>query len=238
LVGRDLEKLAVSSACGGVAGPQSSVTLGNSLNFVLLAASVRVGGRTLGGVDDLVGESLRHRLEGSECGFSGTLADEVDSLVDSTEGGDIDSLSTDDTTGSNTGGVFTGTGLGDSSHEHLNGVQAGEEVNEFHSLLDNPDSQLLFTVVPVSGGHDHVGQTLDDRALSLLESTLLVAASGVRNEDLLSDGLDLEVVGEGHVGAFNAFVRPFSEQFGLESEFGLAVVHDDFSCTAEEGVRF
>ena len=229
-------------------GHHSSVTLGNSLNLVLLSHSVGVGARSLnkkvsrsvsrksasvftylGGVDDLVGEGLSNALEGSEGRLSGALADQVDSLVHSAQGRHVHSLSAHHTTGSDTGGVLAGTAVGDGSDEHLNGVQASEEVDQFHSLLDNPDSQLLFTVVPVSRGHQHVGQALDNRALSLLESTLLVAASGVRNKDLLFDGLDLEVVSQGHIGALNSLVRPLSEQFGLESELGLAVVHDDFS---------
>ena len=104
----------------------------------------------LGGVDNLVSEGLGHALEGSKSSFSGTLADEVDSLVDTAERRNINSLSSDNTTGSNTGRVLTGASVRDSSHENLDGVKSGEEVNEIHSLLDNSDSHLLFTVVPVS----------------------------------------------------------------------------------------
>lgn len=183
----------------------------------------------LGGIDDLVSEGLRHALEGSKSRLSGTLHDEVDSLVDTAERRNINSLSSDNTTGSNTGGVLTGSSVRDSSDEHLDGVQSSEKMNELHSLLDNPDSHLLFTVVSVSRDHQHVGEALHNGALSFFESTLLVAASGVRNKDLLFDGLYLEVVSKGHVGALNAFVRPLSEKFGLESEFRSSIVDDDFS---------
>jgi len=64
---------------------RSSVTLGDSLNLILLPDSKGVALRALGGVDDLVGEGLRDRLEASEGRFTGTLADQVDSLVDSAE---------------------------------------------------------------------------------------------------------------------------------------------------------
>ena len=98
-------------------------------------------------VDELVGEGLRDRLETSEGGLTGGLADEVDGLVDSAEGRNIDSLSADDTTRSDTGGVFAGTAVGDGSDDDLDGVFTSEEVDQLHSLLYNSDCHLLFTVV-------------------------------------------------------------------------------------------
>merc|ERR1719416_131115 len=77
---------------------RSSVTFGDSFDFVLLSHSLRVGSWSLGGVDDLVTEALGKGLNGTECILSGTLADQVDCLVDPSEWGNIDSLSTDDTT--------------------------------------------------------------------------------------------------------------------------------------------
>ena len=78
----------------------------------------------------------------------------------------------------------------------LDWVLSGEEVDQVHSLFHNSDCQLLFTVVTSSGGHQHVGETLNDWALHLLESSLLVAASSVRNINLLLGGLHLEVVSQ------------------------------------------
>jgi hypothetical protein len=178
----------------------------------------------LGSVDNLVGEGLGDRLQTSECGLAGALADQVDGLVDSAERRHIDGLSTDHTTGSDTSGVLTGTTVGDSGDDNLNGVLAGEKVDQFEGLLDNFDSLLLFTVVSATGGHNHADEALHDRALSLLKPTLLVAASSVGNENLLTDGLDLEVVGKGVVGALHAFVRPFSEKLGLNGELGAVVL--------------
>lgn len=182
----------------------------------------------LGCVDDLVSEGLRDGLERSESGLTGTLADQVDSLVDSTEGRDIDSLSTDNTTGTNSGGVFTAASSSDGVDDDLDGVLAGEEVDQFHGLLDDLDSLLLLTVVGGRGGHEHASESLNNGALSLLESSLLVAASGVRHKDLLTDGLNLEVVSERVVGRLAAFVRPLTEELGLNSELNLVfVVGDD-----------
>ena len=65
---------------------RSSVTLGSSLNLIFLPDCEGVTLRALGGVDDLDSEDLRDRLDASEGGFTGTLADEVeDSLIDSAE---------------------------------------------------------------------------------------------------------------------------------------------------------
>lgn len=94
-------------------------------------------------------------------------------------------------------------------------------MNQFHGLLDNFDSLLLFTVVPVAGDHQHSGDALDDGALSLLESTLLVATGGVGDEHLLAGSLNLQVVGKGEVVGGDTFVGPLSEEFGLDSVFGL-----------------
>lgn len=102
---------------------------------------------TLGGVDELVSEGLGHALVGSEGGLSGTFAEQVDSLVDSSERRNIDSLSSDGTSGSNTGGILSGTGLDDSLEDDLKRVLVGEQVDDFKSLLEDADSHLLLTVL-------------------------------------------------------------------------------------------
>ena len=172
----------------------------------------------LGSVDDLVGEALRDGLKASEGGLAGALADQVDSLVDSAEGRHVDGLSADDTTRSDTGGVLASARLGNGVDTDLNGVLAGEKMNQFHGLLDNFDSLLLFTVVSVARGHQHAGDSLDNGALGLLESTLLVATGGVWHEHLLASGLDSQVVGERGIGARDTLVGPPSEKFGFNSE--------------------
>ena len=79
-------------------GCRSSVTLGNSLDFVLLPDSERSTRGSLGGVDELVSKGLLDALQRAEGGFTGTLDDQIDSLVDSAEGGDVDCLSAHGTT--------------------------------------------------------------------------------------------------------------------------------------------
>ena len=76
----------------------SAITLSDSFDFVLFADGVGVGTSSLGGVDDFISKAFLDALQGSEGGFLGTLVDEVDSLIDSAEGGNVDSLSADGTT--------------------------------------------------------------------------------------------------------------------------------------------
>merc|ERR1711937_374590 len=64
----------------------SSVTLGDSLDLVLLLDGVGVSlANTLRGCDDLVGEALAHALVGPEGGFSCSLAHKVNRLVHSSQ---------------------------------------------------------------------------------------------------------------------------------------------------------
>lgn len=66
----------------------SSVTLGDSLDLVLLLDGVAVGScaGALGGGDDLVSEGLGHGLQTAEGGLSGASGHVVDCLVHSSEG--------------------------------------------------------------------------------------------------------------------------------------------------------
>ena len=178
----------------------------------------------LSSIDDLVSKAFCDRLHATERSFTGSLADQVDCLVYSTEWRNINGLPTNDTTRADTGGVFTSAGVGNGIDEYLNGVLAGEEVNQFHSLLDNSDSHLLFTVVPSTRGHQHVGETFNEGALDFLEPTLLVAASGVGHKHLLSRRLHLTVSSKRNVTALNTIVRPLSEQFWLKSVFWSFII--------------
>ena len=71
---------------------RSSVTLGNSLDLVLLADSVRSASRTLSSVDDLVSQSLLDALEVTESCLTSTLDDQVNCLVHSSQRRHVDGL--------------------------------------------------------------------------------------------------------------------------------------------------
>jgi hypothetical protein len=201
----------------------SSVTFGNSFDFVLLSSGEWVGSGSLGGVDNFVSEAFSHTLHGTERSGTGSLNDQVDTLVNTTERWDIDGLTTDNTTGTNTGGIFTGTSSLDGWNENLDGVCTGDKVDDFHGLFSEAESHLLFTVVAASSFHEHAGESFNDRALSLLESTLLITSSSEGNENALFDVLNLEVSLEGDVRCFDVVVAPFSEQCGGEGEFGTHI---------------
>ena len=66
-------------------------------------------GRTLRCVDQLVRQALSNGLDVPESRLTGTGGKQVDGLVHPPQGGDINSLPPDDSSRSNTGGVFTGS---------------------------------------------------------------------------------------------------------------------------------
>ena len=95
-----------------------SVGLGNTLQLILLLDGVTVGA-ALGGVDQLVAETLSDGLDVPEGGLSGASAEEPDSLVDPPQGGDINCLPPDCSSASNPGAVFPRTGVDDGIDHHL-----------------------------------------------------------------------------------------------------------------------
>lgn len=105
-----------------------SVALGDTLQLVLLLDSVRVAG-TLGSVDQLLGKALSDGLDVAERGLAGTSGEESDGLVDSSERGDINGLSSDGTGGTNSGRVFAGTAVDNGVNSDLDGVLVGHEVD-------------------------------------------------------------------------------------------------------------
>jgi hypothetical protein len=62
-------------------------------------------------------QALSNGLDVTEGSSTSTLGDEVDSLVDTAHGRNINSLATDNTSGSNTCGVLTGRGVDDGIHK-------------------------------------------------------------------------------------------------------------------------
>lgn len=130
---------------------------------------VRVG-RSLGGVDELIGKTFRDGLDVVESGFTGlthahprisfpslitrlrlrsthTNGQQSNSLVNPPQRRNIHRLSPDSSLGSNPGGVFTGTSVDDGVDQHLDRVGVGKEVDDFESVGDDSDGHELFTVV-------------------------------------------------------------------------------------------
>lgn len=145
---------------------------------------------SLGGSNNLISQSFRHGLVGSESGLSGSLAHEVDSLVDSSEWGDINGLSSHGTTGTNSSRVFSGSTLNDGLEEHLKWVLSSKEVDDIKSLSEDSYSHLLFTVLSVVSNHEGVDESLGNWALNLLETFFLIFTSSVWDVHLRLDILD------------------------------------------------
>lgn len=154
-----------------------TIGFGDTLNLVLLLDGVRVG-RTTGGVDEFLGEAFCHCLQVAEGGLSCAGGQQVEGVVDPTEGGHIDGLTTNDTGTSDAGGVLTWTGVDDGIDDHLDGVLVRQEVDDFEGVLnDSAGHQLLSGVAALA--HQTTRQALDDGARGLAESLLLVSASCV-----------------------------------------------------------
>jgi len=127
-------------------------------------------------------------------------------LVDSSERRNIDGLSSDGTTGSNTGGVFSGTRLNDGLEEDLERVLVGEQVDDLKSLLEDADSHLLLTVHTGHTTHELADKSLENWAGDLCKSLLLILTGSVRMEHLSFISSDVEVLVESGLRAFHIFI--------------------------------
>ena len=95
-----------------------SVGLGHTLQLVFFLDGIAVAG-ALSGVYQLVGEALSNRLDVSERSLTSTGAEQPDSLVDSTQRRDVDSLPPDCSLSTDTGRVLTGTRVDDGIDQNL-----------------------------------------------------------------------------------------------------------------------
>ena len=122
------------------------------------------------------------------------MGDEINGGVNTTEGRNIDGLTANSSLRSDTGGVLTGASVHDGIAQNLDGVGSGQEVDDLESVAHDADSHQLLTVV-ATVHHEGVGHTLNDGALGLAESLLLIATSSV-GKILLELGLlvDRDVV--------------------------------------------
>jgi len=189
-----------------------SVGLGDTFQFVLLLDGETVAG-ALGGVHELVGEALSNGLDVSEGGVLGASCDEPDGLVDTSHWRDVASLSSDGTGSADSGGVFTWAAVHDGAHADLDWVLAGHDVDDFESVLDDSDAQELLTVVSALL-HESAHQSLDDWALRLAESDLVVSSSAMRR--VLGVALvEVDVISERHVLAADICQVPLAEELWL-----------------------
>lgn len=70
--------------------------------------------------------------------------------------------------------------LDDNINNNLNGVVVSQQMNNLHSMLDDPNSQEFLAIVSTVH-HERVGQPLNNGALRLPEPLHRVPAGGVRH---------------------------------------------------------
>merc|ERR1711881_302825 len=184
----------------------------DTLQLVLLLDGIRVG-RSLGGVDQLVSKTLSNGLDVPEASFSRSCTEEPHGLIDSPQGSNIDSLSSNCTSTPDTCGIFTRTTVDDGVAQHLKGIFTSQQMNNLESMLDNSDSHQLLAIIPPVH-HQGVSQTLHDGALRLSEALLGVPSSRMRQKDSMLL-LDSYVVSETDVADLHLIWVPPAEQFNI-----------------------
>ena len=136
-------------------------------------------------------------------------------MVDTTERGDIDSLTTDGTSSTNTSGILTRSSVDDSVNKDLEGVLVGEEVDDLEGVLDDTDGHHLLSVVPPVH-HEGVGQTLNEGALGLPEALDVVPTSGMgKVVGVFGVLFNSEVVLESDVLDLDILEGPFPEKLDV-----------------------
>jgi len=191
-----------------------TVALGDTLSLLLLLDGIGVSGAS-GSVDELISEALSDALDVAEGAVADTLGHEVEGLVDTTERGDINSLTLDSASGADTGGILTRGGVDDGINEDLDGVLAGGEGDDLKSVLDDTEGHDL--LARVAAVHHHaVDKTLNDGALALAEGALVVAASSVGEvHTVLVALVDSDVVLKGDVADLDVLIGPLVEKLAL-----------------------
>mmetsp|Transcript_36979 Transcript_36979/g.55879 ORF Transcript_36979/g.55879 Transcript_36979/m.55879 type:complete len:255 (-) Transcript_36979:22-786(-) len=192
-----------------------TIGLCHSLNLILLLDGIAVGG-LLGSVHDLIGQALSDGLDVAERRVTGASAQQVDGLVHTSEGGDVNSLSAHNTGRADSSGVFPRASVLHGLDVDLERVLVGEEVDDLEGVLDDANSHHLLAVV-AAVHHHGAAQSLDDGAESLSELLLLEPALGVRKEGLTS--LDGNVVHQGEIFDLD-IVAPLSEELDLGGSHG------------------
>jgi len=154
-----------------------TVGLRNTLDFVLLLNSIGVG-RTFGCINKLIGKALSNGLDVLEGSLTSTSGNEVDTGVNTTKRGHVNSLAANDTSRTYTSRIFTRASIDDGIDCDLQRVLPSQKVNNLEGVLNDSNSHHLLTRV-AAVHHKGVGQTLNNRALGLSEALLVVTSSSV-----------------------------------------------------------
>jgi hypothetical protein len=207
----------------------SSSTVSNSFLTQIPCLLLTGVGAAFGGVDELFSQALSDGLDVTESGFTGTNRQESDGLVDTSQWGHIDGLTTDSSGGTDSGGIFARTAVENGINGDLDGVLVGDEVDDLERVLNNSHGLQLLSVV-ASVHHKGVGESLDDWALGLAEALDGISSGGMWEVDWLELDVVAGVLSEfrfsisisrlflhepqRHIpGGIDTFVGPLVEQF-------------------------
>merc|ERR1719246_125426 len=142
-----------------------------------------------------------------------TSGDEVERVVNPSEWTHVHSLSSYDSSTSNTGRVFPRSRVDDSLNNNLDGVLVGEKVDNLESVLDDAACQEFLSRVTALT-HQAACKTFYNRTGGLAKALLLVATSSVWEIGSMGGGT-CDVVLETDILAFNLRETPLSEELGL-----------------------
>jgi len=140
-----------------------TVSLGHTLNLVLLLDSVAVG-RSLGGINDLIRQALRNCLDITERSLAGPNGEQVDCLAYTSERRYIDGLTTDDTSRSDTRRVLSWSSVDNGVNKNLDRIAIRKEVDNLEAMAHDIDAHHLLTTI-TSVKHERVDETLHKGAL-------------------------------------------------------------------------
>jgi len=126
-------------------------------------------------------------------------------------------LSSDNTTSTDSGRAFSGTTVLDGFDEDLDGVSASHDVDDFESVLDDSDGQVLLTGVSTVE-HERSDESFDDGALGLSEFLDLPSTSSVGDENLGLDVADGDVILEADIFNLDFGIVEFTEKLELSLE--------------------
>lgn len=144
-------------------GIRLTIRLGHALDLILLLYGIAVR-RPASCVDDLIREALGDGLHVSESGLTSTHGHEVEGVVHSSEGRDVDGLSLHCTCATHTSRVLSRSAVDDCIYEELHGVLVGEDVDQLEGVSNDAAGHQLLAVVAAEA-HHRAGKTLNDGAL-------------------------------------------------------------------------
>lgn len=185
----------------------SSVALSILLNFFLLLESITALHVTFLTVDDLISETFSNGFIVLESSLPSSTCQKIDSLIDSSNGGNIHSLFSHSTSTTDSSGIFSRASNLDGRYENLNGVSASQQVNDFESMSNNSDSFDFLACISAMELHGS-NQSLNNRTQSFSKLLSLISSSSMRYINLRSSCLNSNIVNKTRIFNYNIFIWP------------------------------